>query len=151
MATRNTNGRRRAFKGSATALARSVAARAKVPKTLAVAQGVRPRQGQDVVRLREALGINQALFGRLTGYSTRTIAALENDEAEFTPGIARKVTEAARLKEALLHVIPQDAIARWLDTPNPAFDDLKPIELVERGHTDKLWRMIYELESGQPG
>src|SRR5712692_11634752 len=83
MATRNTNGRRRAFKGSATALARSVAARAKVPKTLAVAQGVRPRQGQDVVRLREALGVNQALFGRLTGYSTRTIAALENNEAEL--------------------------------------------------------------------
>jgi Protein of unknown function (DUF2384) len=43
------------------------------------------------------------------------------------------------------------AVARWLDTPNPAFDDLKPIELVERGHTDRLWRMIYELECGQPG
>jgi len=151
MATKSTSGRRRAFKGSATAVARSVAVRAKAAQRLLVAQGARPRHGQEVVRLREELGINQALFGRLTGYSTRTIAALENDEAEFTPGIARKVTEAARLKEALLHVIPQDAIARWLDTPNPAFDDLKPIELVERGHTDKLWRMIYELESGQPG
>ena len=151
MAPTSTSGRRRAFKGRATAVARSVAVRGKAPKRLVVPQGGRPRHGQEVVKLREELGINQALFGRLTGYSTRTIAALENDEAEFTPGIARKVTEAGRLKEALLHVIPQDAIARWLDTPNPAFDDLKPIELVERGHTDRLWRMIYELESGQPG
>jgi len=151
MPTKKTSGRRTAFKGSATAFARGIVVGARDTKRPVMAQGGQPRRGQEVVRLREELGLNQALFGRLTGYSTRTIAALENDEAEFTPGIARKVTEAARLKEALLHVIPQDAIARWLDTPNPAFDDLKPIELVERGHTDKLWRMIYELESGQPG
>ena len=125
--------------------------RAKAPKKPVMAQGGQARRGQDVAKLREELGLNQALFGRLTGYSTRTIAALESDEAAFTPGIARKVTEAARLKEALLRVIPEDAVARWLDTPNPAFDDLKPIELVERGHTDRLWRMIYELEPGQPG
>ncbi len=152
MPTKKKSGRRTAFKRSATAFAKSVAQSAMDTKKLVVAhrKGVEPTASQ-VVRLREELGLNQALFGRLTGYSTRTIAALENDEADFTPGIARKVTEAARLKEALLHVIPQDAVARWLDTPNPAFDDLKPIELVERGHTDRLWRMIYELESGQPG
>jgi len=145
-------GRRTAFKGSAVALARSVARGSTDTRTVTVAsrKAIEPKATQ-VVRLREELGLSQTLFGRLTGYSTRTIAALENKEAEFTPGIARKVTETARLKDALLHVIPKDAIGRWLDTPNPAFDDLKPIELVERGHTDRLWRMIYELESGQPG
>src|SRR2546426_1992292 len=151
MATKKTSGPRTAFRRSAATLAKSIGVGAKSTKRLIMAQGGQPRNGEEVLRLREELGLDQALFGRLTGYSTRTIAALESDEADFTPRIARKVTEAARLKEALLHVIPQDAIARWLDTPNPAFDDLKPIELVERGHTDKLWRMIYELESGQPG
>lgn len=140
-----------AFKRSTTAFAGSLAVARKGAKKLAMAQGSGQRHGQEVVRLRQELGLNQALFGRLTGYSTRTIAALESNETELTPGIARKVTEAARLKEALLHVVPAHAVARWLDTPNPAFDDLKPIELVERGHTDRLWRMIYELESGQPG
>ncbi|MCU0692802.1 MAG: MbcA/ParS/Xre antitoxin family protein [Polyangiaceae bacterium] len=39
----------------------------------------------------------------------------------------------------------------WLQTPNDAFGGLKPIEVVERGDIDRLWRMIHELESGSPG
>jgi hypothetical protein len=41
-------------------------------------------------------------------------------------------------------------IGSWLKTPNEAFSGLKPIEVIERGEVDRIWRMIYELESGIP-
>ena len=35
--------------------------------------------------------------------------------------------------------------------PNPAFDGSTPLQVVERGELDRIWRMLYDLESGQPG
>jgi hypothetical protein len=32
--------------------------------------------------------------------------------------------------------------------PNPAFEQLKPIEVIERGHIDRIWEMIFEFRSG---
>jgi hypothetical protein len=43
-----------------------------------------------------------------------------------------------------------DAIPTWIDTPNEAFDSLKPLEVIERGEIDRLWNMIFYLESGVP-
>jgi hypothetical protein len=39
-------------------------------------------------------------------------------------------------------------VGPWLDTPNDAFSGLKPLDLIERGEMDRLWRMIFEVESG---
>jgi hypothetical protein len=41
-----------------------------------------------------------------------------------------------------------DHVGLWLDTPNEAFSGLKPLDLIERGEIDRLWRMIFEGESG---
>ena len=43
-----------------------------------------------------------------------------------------------------------EAIPGWLNSPNRAFDGLKPIEVIERGEIDRLWDMIFYLESGIP-
>jgi hypothetical protein len=32
-----------------------------------------------------------------------------------------------------------------------AFDGSTPLQVIERGETDRIWRMIYELEFGEPG
>ena len=32
--------------------------------------------------------------------------------------------------------------------PNRALKGLKPLEVIERGEIDTLWRMIFQLESG---
>ena len=42
-------------------------------------------------------------------------------------------------------------VGRWLKAPNPAFDGSTPLQLVERGEMDRLWRMLFDFESGQPG
>ena len=48
----------------------------------------------------------------------------------------------------VLLTVASDAIPAWLDTPNQAFDGLKPLEVIERGENDRLWNMIFYLESG---
>ena len=59
-----------------------------------------------------------------------------------------RVRDEARIYERLATLIPRDAIPDWMDTPNAAFDGLKPIEVIDRGELDRLWKMIFFLESG---
>lgn len=59
-------------------------------------------------------------------------------------------SEVDKLRKGLETVMKVDFVGQWLDTPNPAFGDLKPLEVIERGETDRIWRMIFELQTGQP-
>lgn len=54
------------------------------------------------------------------------------------------------LYEALTKVIDPNTIDKWLETPNDAFEGLKPLEVIEQGQTDRIWQMIFYLESGMP-
>lgn len=58
--------------------------------------------------------------------------------------------EIQRLERALAGLMEGDFICEWLQTPNKAFDNLKPLEVVQRGEARRIWRMIYQLESGSP-
>ena len=61
-----------------------------------------------------------------------------------------KLMEIDRLIEALAHVVREDFIGPWLIRPNDAFGGLKPLEVIERGEVDRLWRMVHEIGSGMP-
>lgn len=41
--------------------------------------------------------------------------------------------ELGRLREALQDLMPAASISGWLERPNPAFDGLRPVDLVEQG------------------
>lgn len=60
----------------------------------------------------------------------------------------RRIRETARFQARLAEVVEPNAIPQWLDTPNDAFQGLKPLEVIERGEIDRLWTMIFYLESG---
>jgi len=97
--------------------------------------------------LRQKLGLPRRTFSRLTGFSERVIAQWENGKAMSEPSL-RRLREVERLRDRLAEVVKPDVIPKWLDTPNLAFDGLKPLEVVERGEVDQLWQMIFFLESG---
>jgi DNA-binding transcriptional regulator YiaG len=103
-----------------------------------------------VAIIREGLGLNRKLFARLTGYSERAIAAWEGG-AELSDASLQKMIETQRLQQALSSVMKSEFIPVWLQTPISAFGGLKPLEIVERGEVDRIWRMVYALESGAPG
>ena len=99
--------------------------------------------------LRKRLKLKQPEFARLVPISQRSLATLESGTPP-TPAIARRLTELERLMDALSEIIQEESLGTWLQTPNDAFDGLKPIEVIDRGEADRLWEMIYDLRSGIP-
>lgn len=55
-----------------------------------------------------------------------------------------------RLTGALAGMMQPDFAGKWLDTPNAVFDRHKPLDLIERGEVDRLWRMVFYVEAGIP-
>jgi transcriptional regulator with XRE-family HTH domain len=108
---------------------------------------VMPPSHLSVNTVRDRLGLSRKLFSRLTGFSERAIADWESGKPVSEPGL-RRVKELDRLRERLSEVVKEEAIPDWLDSPNEAFGGLKPLEVIERGEVDRLWIMIYHLESG---
>ena len=98
--------------------------------------------------LRAALDLTRAQFSRLLGYSERAVAEWESGHRHPTAPAVRNHKELERLVEALQDVMKPSYVRTWLMTPAEAFDGLKPVEVIERGETDRIWRMVFELRSG---
>lgn len=99
---------------------------------------------------KEAYGIAQPLLVRITGASARTVALWASGQ-EPSPKQRKVLNEVDRLLTALARIMEPGGIARWLQTPNRAFSGNTPAQVIENGESDRLWRMLYEIESGQPG
>lgn len=54
------------------------------------------------------------------------------------------------IRTRLKRLIKPEFIDSWLNTPNKALDNERPIDLIHKGDTVRLDRMIYVLESGEP-
>jgi len=109
----------------------------------------KPKEFQEqFADLRKKLGITQKGFAQLSSSSLRAVARWEAGEK---PGemAKRTLNELRRLYSGLSVVIKKDYVAEWLSIPNSAFDGFKPIEIIERGESDRIWRMIYDLGAGE--
>jgi len=104
----------------------------------------------DVKSFCDAYHLGRDALARMAGYSSRAVADWASGKRVNTSTVQR-LTEVTRLCEALSEVVDPNSIGEWLHTPNDAFDGSTPLQLIERGETDRLWRMIYHLESGEPG
>ena len=127
---------------------------AKVKKLTARGKTAKPVRTAPIesvtAEVRRKLGVSRKLFSRLTGFSERAIANWESGETPEEPGL-RRIRETERFQARLAEVVVPEAIPHWLDAPNDAFDGLKPLEVIERGEIDRLWNMIFYLESGVAG
>ncbi|MCY2924502.1 MAG: helix-turn-helix domain-containing protein, partial [Planctomycetota bacterium] len=105
---------------------------------------------QPLVVLRRKMGMTQRVFARVVSVSERSLAKLEKGQPP-SEATGRHLAEIARLYKALCQVVKPEALRPWFQRPNPSFGGLKPIEVIERGQIDRLWEMVYRLESGVPG
>lgn len=106
--------------------------------------------GQIIQGLREHFGVNQTMMVRLSGYSPRSIISWSKGTKATKPA-AIKFTELDRLFAALADLTQNASeVTAWLETPNDAFDGSTPLQVIERGESDRLWSMIYFLRSGEP-
>jgi hypothetical protein len=99
---------------------------------------------------REKFHLAQPVVVRLTGFSPRSVSKWAQGE---TPSQKQEkaLVEMDRLLDGLARVMEAKEIGRWMNTANAAFDGSTPAQVVERGETDRIWRMLYDVESGQPG
>jgi DNA-binding transcriptional regulator YiaG len=113
---------------------------------------------QEAASLPEAARLNayrnhfkvpQPLVVRMTGFSARSVAKWAAGELP-SPRQAKTLAEADRLLEGLARIMEPGQIGAWLRKPNAAFEGSTPIQVVERGEVDRLWRMLYYIESGLP-
>ncbi|MGL6074488.1 MAG: antitoxin Xre/MbcA/ParS toxin-binding domain-containing protein [Fimbriiglobus sp.] len=106
--------------------------------------------GEMLTRLRHEMGLTRADFARTVGLSERSVAAWEGG-VELKPSSLRTIIEIGRLYAKLSQSFASpEQLASWLKTPNKAFAGSQPLQVIERGEIDRIWRMIYFLESGSP-
>lgn len=106
--------------------------------------------GELLSRLRHEMGLNRADFARMVGLSERSVAAWEGG-ADLKESSLRTIVEIGRLYAKLGQSFASpEQLAAWLKTPNKAFGGSQPLQVIERGEIDRIWRMIYFLESGSP-
>jgi hypothetical protein len=104
---------------------------------------------RSVAELCGRFGIKREAYARLAGLSLRTVASLASGRT-LSNATQKQVTEASRLIEALGAIIRPETLAAWLEAPNRAFGGSSPLQVAERGEADRLWRLVYELGSGEP-
>ena len=102
------------------------------------------------LELRDRLGMPRQMFGRIVNVAERTIAKVESGD-ETPVKLKRPYNEVYRLWQALSELVDPESLGLWFQTPNESFDGLKPIEVIERGEIDRLWDMVFELQTGMPG
>ncbi len=99
-----------------------------------------------VSEVRKLAGVSQEDMGRITGYSTRSVAGWEAGRL-LSDSARQKLTETKRLFDALAEIMPPEHLGEWLRTPNEAFEGQPPIQIVERGESDRLWQMIHQIDA----
>lgn len=99
---------------------------------------------------RSKFALSQPLVVRLTGFSPRSVAKWSQGESP-SPKQEKALVEMDRLLDGLARVMKPAQVGRWLKSPNAAFDGSTPLQVVERGELDRIWKMLFDLESGQPG
>lgn len=105
--------------------------------------------GVSVKDLTARYGISYDTLTRMTGFSLRAVSNWSQGSRP-SASTARRLTEIKRLFAALEKLVSAKAIGPWLKETSPAFDGSTPLQVIERGETDRIWRMVYELESGEP-
>ncbi|MEM7258004.1 MAG: hypothetical protein AAF404_11515, partial [Pseudomonadota bacterium] len=112
-------------------------------------QGILRLGNKSTLELRDRLAMPRQMFCRVVNVSERTIADAESGKAAAEK-LKRPYNEVYRLHEALSEVVEAESLGLWFQTPNDAFDGLKPLELIERGEIDRLWNMVFQLRTGMP-
>ena len=122
---------------------------AKPRTTESQGQASGPSSARFVSEVRSGLGVTRELFSRLTGFSVRAIAGWEAGRPVGEPAL-RRIKEMRRLHAALAEGLREESIPRWLETPCDGLGGLKPVEVLERGEADRLWRVVLLIGSGMP-
>lgn len=110
--------------------------------------GAKAQQQLSVAELRAKLGISRALFSRMVGASERSVASWETGRGPTSRAALQAVGHAQRIYDTASRVMKSSYVGTWLVTPLDVFGGLKPLEVIERGEYDRVWKELHIWESG---
>lgn len=100
--------------------------------------------------VRDSLDATQQQFSAISGISVRKLSAIERGEQRPNPDDIRRFNELRRLREELAHVVAPSVIGDWIRMPNQYLGGHSPAHLIEAGESDRLWRLIWQLQDNIP-
>ena len=106
--------------------------------------------GADIKEFCRQTNLTLDIFTRLVGTSRRAVATWLSGNPPSRAN-ERNLIELSRLFAALVELVPTSQIGSWLETSNSAFEGSTPVQVIERGESDRIWRMIWELRGGNSG
>ena len=86
---------------------------------------------------------------RLTGYSLRSVDKWAGGDKP-SAAAQKQLKELIRLFDALADLMETAYVGTWIKDSNEAFDGSTPLQIIERGESDRIWRMVYQLQTGEP-
>src|SRR6266481_9587378 len=123
----------------------------RAPKARAsLATAERSWRADPLRRLSRTYHLSNEALSRVTGASPRTVSYWNAGMAPQRSS-AQKLKEVTRLFDALSDIIKAKSVGPWLQRPNDAFDGSTPLQVMERGENDRLWRMIWQIREGNAG
>ena len=108
-----------------------------------------PHDGETdlALKARKGLGVTQEVFARMIGVSARSVAGWEAGRP-INEVSRRRIREMIRLAASLREVMRPGFVPQWLVRPNEGLGGLSPVQVLEHGETDRLWRAVFLLGSG---
>ena len=101
---------------------------------------------REVVRIQREGGLTDRLIARATGAALNTVREWLTLRGQPSGVRAERIAELGSIVERLVRVIEPDYIPVWLNKPIAALDDEKPIDLLRRGQSVRVARLVSSLE-----
>ena len=108
------------------------------------------RIGGQLLRLATDAGMSYDMLARALSVSRRSVSGwLSGREPERINRV--RINEFGRLVAELCTVIKPEKLKSWWNQPVANFGGSTPLQVLERGETDRIWRMIWEIREGNSG
>lgn len=64
--------------------------------------------------------------------------------------VSKNLSYEIGIRVRLGELFGETKVETWLHTPNVAFDNKRPIDLIREGNIDPIYEMMYRVDSGEP-
>jgi transcriptional regulator with XRE-family HTH domain len=105
---------------------------------------------ETVRKLAKQSGLTLDLLARMLRISRRAVAAWLGGQEPSRSNKVRLI-EFARMYQALSELVEPSAIGPWLEKSNLSLQGSTPLQVIERGESDRIWRIVWQLREGNVG
>jgi transcriptional regulator with XRE-family HTH domain len=105
---------------------------------------------ETVRKLAKQSGLTLDLLARMLRISRRAVAAWLGGQQPSRSNKVRLI-EFGRMYQALSELVEPSAIGPWLEKSNLSLQGSTPLQVIERGESDRIWRIVWQLREGNVG